>query len=431
MVYPSKIEGLQRSSMQIDDAEMDLPDADVQAMRRIHTRITRNGIHMGFVAIFAVLGGSVRGFNLLVILAGLMVGILIMQWRFCRGMLPGLSIRRILPREAFAGQSFKIRFVVSNHRRLLPAWMIRLDDRIRGHRLVNTSVDVTCSLGLIRPKASESTQYDCTIQQRGRYRFGPVRLATGFPFGLINAWKNTRTHATLVVYPSLAPLTPQWQGMIQNRREGLAASRHNSGPHEGEFFGIRTWRSGDSQRWIHWRTTARVGELAVRQFEQKNRTQLSLLFDPYIEADNKNDADLEWAISVAAAIAVELSNTGTNRLAFGLADASAKCLSTHRVTDFRRAALLLLATVKPLPQPRLARTLAQVLQDGSPHWPILVVSPRAPRMDLLTLGEGDSADAMPVLSPAVFSRLDLTWLDVTSHACSKIAIRSGDYLGTT
>lgn len=400
--------------------DYDMPESDTRAMKRIHTRVTRNGIHMAFVAMFAVLGGSVRGFNLLVILAGLMVGILLMQWRFCRATLPGLSVRRNLPREAFAGSPFKVRFVLTNHRRMLPAWLVRLEDRIRGGQGRTSDVEAVCSVGIVRPQGNDTAHYDCTIARRGRYRFGPVRIATGFPFGLINAWKNTHTHATLVVYPALAKLSPQWSGMLHSRREGLSATRHNSGTSEGEFFGIRTWQSGDSQRWIHWRTSARVGDLAVRQFEQKNRTQLTLLLDPFLEAD-QDDQQLEWAISVAAAMTIELGNNGTNRLAFGVADAAAKTLATHRVTDFRRAALTMLATVKPLPQPRLGRTLARLLQDGSPQWPVLIISPRPAQMDLLCAAETFEGSRIPTMPTALLSRLDISWLDVSSERCSQIA----------
>ncbi len=394
-----------------------------RAIGRVHTRFTRNGLHMAFVAIFAVLGGSVRGFNLLVILAGLMVGILIMQWRFCRGTLPGLTVHRTPPPEAFAGTPFKMRFEITNHRRWLPAWLIRLEDQIRGRHLPGRGIEAVTSVGIIRPGTSELAAYDCLIARRGRYRFGPVRLATGFPFGLINAWKNTRTPAALIVFPQLAKLKPRWSGIIENRREGLAASRNSSGPNEGEFFGIRNWQSGDSQRWIHWRTTARIGELAVRQFEQRNRTQLSLLLDPYSElAEDQDDPNLEWAISVAAAVVVEVASLATSRLAFGIADADAQAMFSQRVSNFRRAGLQMLATVKPSSEPPLTATLVKLLQYSNPNWPIMVVSPRGPRLDLLAASSDDHREGIP---SAVLSRLDIIWLDVTSEACQRIAVPIG------
>lgn len=383
---------------------------------RVRTRLTRNGVHMAFVALFAVLGGSIRGFNLLVIVAGLMVGILIVQWRFCRGTLPGLTVRRRFPPEVYAASPFKVRFWVTNHRPWLAAWLIRLEDRIRGAAATRRGSEAVCGLGVIRPRSTEASHYECVLARRGRYRFGPVRLSTGFPFGLVNAWRHTRTQATLMVYPALASLAPNWSGVVFSRSSGLAASRCHSGLSEGEFFGIRSWRSGDSRRWIHWRTTARIQELAVRQFEQRHRTQLSLILDPYLASGD--DLDVEWAISVTASIAADLAIGGTNHVVLGIADARRRTISSHRVTDFRRGVLESLATTRPLDDPPLASTLARVLRDGNPNWPVLIVSPRSERLDLLCDRREHGG-----ITPALVSRLERVWLDVRSPIAHRVAHR--------
>jgi uncharacterized protein (DUF58 family) len=366
-----------------------------------------------------MLGGAVRGLNLLVILAGLMVGILLMQWRFCRATLPGLTVRRFLPPEAYAGTPFKVRFHITNHRIWLPAWLVRLEDRIRAPALLSKGSEAVCSVAIVRPKISEVAQYECRIARRGTYEFGPVRLATGFPFGLLNAWQNTTTRARMVVYPKMAALAPNWSGMIENRREGLTASRNSSGPNDGEFFGIRSWRNGDSRRWIHWRTTARLGELAVRQFEQRNRTQLSLVLDPYLPPD-QSDEDLERAISIAAAMVHELSLMNTNRLSIGIADSRAAALCSNRVTDFRHAALESLALVQGSEHPRLAETMVNVLADGNPKWPILIVSPRAARLDLLAR-DASSRDQTRGLTAELLARLEIIWMDINSVSGQRVS----------
>lgn len=418
-----------------------------RAVGRVHTRLTRNGVHMAFVAVFAVLGGAARGFNLLVILAGLMVGILLMQWRFCRATLPGLTVKRSLPRYAFAGTPFRVRFVLTNHRRWLPAWLIQIQDRIRGPALPARGAEGQCAVAITQPGKTEPSQYECVLNRRGRYRFGPVRLATGFPFGLINTWKNTRTAAPLVVFPRLAHLQPNWTGVIENRREGLASTRHNSGHSEGEFFGIRGWQAGDSKRWIHWRTTARVGDLAVRQFEQRNRTQLSVILDPFSEipprvAAREDDPALEWAISVAAAILVETTSVATSRVAFAMADGSGRAFDSQRMNDFSSASLQLLATVKGNATPNLHDALLAVLRAGNPNWPILIVSPRSAQFELLrtppsknssgtdssdtdsagTASSGTNGRRSPLLSDHLLSRLDLLWLDTSSTASRRVAV---------
>lgn len=391
---------------------------------RVRTRLTRNGVHVAFVALFALLGGSIRGFNLLVIVAGLLVGILIVQWRFCRGMLPGLTVRRQFPPEVYAESPFKVRFWVTNRRPWLAAWLIRLEDRIRGAAASRRGSEVICGLGFVPPRSTEATHYECVLARRGRYRFGPVRLSTGFPFGLVNAWRHTKTQTTLLVYPALASLSPNWSGLVFSRSSGLATSRCHSGLSEGEFFGIRSWQSGDSRRWIHWRTTARIQELAVRQFEQRQRTQLSLVLDPFLAAGG-DERNVEWAISVTASIAADLATGGTNRVALGIADTRRRTLSSHRVTDFRRGALELLATTRPLSDPPLASTLARVLRDGNPNWPVLIVSPRSEQLELLSDGQEPGG-----ITPALLSRLERIWLDVRSPTAHRVAQR-GIACGTT
>lgn len=391
---------------------------------RIRTRLTRNGVHVAFVAAFAVLGGSIRGFNLLVIVAGLLVGMLLVQWRFCRGTLPGLTVRRRLPGEVYAGSPFKVRFWITNQRPWLAAWMIRLEDQIRGGNAKRRGSEAMCSLGIVQPHSTEMAYYECVLSRRGRYRFGPVRLSTSFPFGLINAWRHTRTRCKLLVYPEIAPLAPNWSGLVFNRGTGLATSRCHSGLNDGEFFGIRSWQSGDSQRWIHWRTSARINELAVRQFEQRHRTQLSLIVDPYLAAPD-DDRDVEWAISVTASIAADLAIGGKNQVALGIADARRRTISSHRVTDFRRGALELLATTRPLENPPLASTLSRVLRDGNPNWPVLIISPRSERLDLLwDRGEPDG------LTAALLSRLERVWLDVRTPTALRV-VKRGMACGTT
>ena len=144
------------------------------------------------------------------------------------------------------------------------------------------------------------------------------------------------------------------------------------------------------------------------------------MLDPYL-AKSQNSDDLEWAISMAASIANELAKTASNRLAFGIAGRESQVLFSHRVADFRRAVLESLAMVEGLESPALAKTLTMLLADGNPNWPILIVSPRSPRTDLLTVHDPQSD--FRTIQPALMSRLDITWLDVTSQYAQRIAQR--------
>jgi uncharacterized protein (DUF58 family) len=90
---------------------------------------------------------------------------------------------------------------------------------------------------------------------------------------------------------------------------------------EGDFYGLRDWRSGDSRRWIHWRTSARRGTLAVRQFEQPRSQDVAILVElwhPQRPTEDQRE-NVELAISFAATVAEEVCRRGGSQLAVGTA----------------------------------------------------------------------------------------------------------------
>jgi uncharacterized protein (DUF58 family) len=114
--------------------------------------------------------------------------------------------------------------------------------------------------------------------------------------------------------------------------EPIRLARRERQATEAEFHGLRTFRHGDSPRWIHWRTTARRGELMVREFEDAPGEHLILVVDPWLPADRantgrreepiaSNSAPLEDAISFAATVCWEWCRQQGNRFVLGVAGA--------------------------------------------------------------------------------------------------------------
>jgi uncharacterized protein (DUF58 family) len=93
------------------------------------------------------------------------------------------------------------------------------------------------------------------------------------------------------------------------------------GLREGDYHGLRDWRAGDSRRWIHWRTTARRGELMVRQFEQQRNHDLVLLVELW-QPVQPTDADretIERAVRFAATLLSDRCGQGGASLVLALA----------------------------------------------------------------------------------------------------------------
>ncbi len=163
--------------------------------------------------------------------------------------------------------------------------------------------------------------YRGRLTQRGRYRVGPMRLSTRFPFGLFRYSMPCSTPATLTVLPRLGRLTQIWHALRHESFAGNDRREHRPGI-DGDFYGLRPWQRGDSRRWIHWRTSARAGGVMVRQFEQPHSRDAAIVLDLWQPAvpDSVHAENVELAVSFAATLAAELCRKGSSDVFLVAAD---------------------------------------------------------------------------------------------------------------
>lgn len=344
--------------------------------RRTH-RLTRLGFHFLFVGAFAMLGGALRGFNLLLVLAGLLVGALIVQWRWSKRSVESVSVNRRLPPEAFAGKSFRVRFRLHNRSRFMPAWMMRVEDTIQ---LLSSSgkesTVAVCGVGVITPSQTVVPYFDCLVTRRGVYRFGPATISTTFPFSLIVSRQTADAEVELSVYPKLLHLRARWQRNLLSRTGGVTVTARRSGPTEGDFFGLREWQTGDSPKWIHWRTTARLGEPAVRQFEQQRRFDTCVLVDGFVPDTTSGETEAETAISLAATFLVHLVGSPSNRLVLAIGAETSEAVVGGGSREGKRRMLSMLAEMKPCREPQLGEAALKALHIVGQTQDLIVVSTR-------------------------------------------------------
>ncbi|QDV11723.1 hypothetical protein CA51_15980 [Rosistilla oblonga] len=388
---------------------MGLSATPADKLHRIKVRLTRSGYHFGFVALFTIVGAVVRDLNLLAILAGLLIGTLVMQWRFSRGTLHGLTIARQLPVEVFAGDLFSIRYRIRNLRKMLPAWFLQLDERIHSESQRRETASGRAALAYIGSQDEQTAAFQCRIAQRGRYLLGPLRFSTEFPFGLTRASRLIDRREEFVVYPRLGRLRKGWRGWMLSDQTGLVASRRRAGVNEGDFYGLRDWQNGDSRRWIHWRTTARIGELAVRQFEQQQRQQIALLVDLYQEVPS--DESLERLVGFAATLMNEVLRNPETQVAFAITDGLVISNRNCRGLEFRRRVMSSLAMASRRPGPLLHDKLRELVGVSDTNWPLVVASTRPMNHQVL-----DSQDS----AATVAGRLDLRWLNLADESSQQI-----------
>jgi len=369
---------------------------------QVRTSLTRLGVHATLLGLFAIIGGALRGFNLLLVIAALLVGALLVQWRFNRRAISGLTATRKLPSRLFAGQSRTIEVKLHNRRRWLPAWMVRVTDSIQ-HAATEDTTDGDCGVALIPPGGTAVTRYDCRFTSRGRYRFGQIELASIFPLALCRSRKAVASTTELFVFPRLLELTDRWQQNLIGRPGGSERLATRSGWSDGEFFGLRSWQPGDSLKWIHWRTTARIGEPAVRQFEQQRRFDLCLIVDA-CSAPNQPGDNAETAIRLAATIISEAQQRAAARIVLGIAAAEPQILVAERSSDAYLRLLMALSTATLSSEPPLFDTIERALCVTGSGADLIVLSPRRAEQ----ANRGQQENLAHVRRP-----MPLRWVDVT------------------
>lgn len=375
---------------------------------RFDSRLTRLGFHFLFLGSFAIFGGAVRGFNLLLVLAAILIGTLLIQWRWSRHSIAAIELDRRLPTEAFAGKPFQMRFRLRNRNRLVAAWMLRLNDSIQG---ITNSEQATASCGVaaVAAGASVSADYNCVVARRGRYRFGPVQLETTFPLSLYRCRRTIQSKQEICVFPRQLRLRQHWQRSLSAGQGGAAATNRRSGSGAGEFFGLREWQTGDSPKWIHWRTTARLMEPAVRQFEQQRRFDLCVVVDAFTDIELL-DEDVETAISLAATIVSSIASSPSNRVALGVAGATYDALKGSSTDLSKRRMLELLADVQPCRQPQLGEAIRKTLPPAQSAQDLIVISTRTEDQ---AIGQDRFEDGRPLSWHGIISpQCKVHWIDV-------------------
>ncbi|WNI19567.1 DUF58 domain-containing protein [Actinacidiphila sp. ITFR-21] len=165
-------------------------------------------------------------------------------------------------------------------------------------------------LDRVEPGGHREVSYRVRSDLRGRYPLGPLQLRLTDPFGMCELTRSFSAHDTLTVVPSVEPLPPV---RLAGESSGYGESRDRALALAGDDDVIpRGYRHGDDLRRVHWRSTAKYGELMVRREEQPNRARCTVLVDTRELAyfGSGPDSAFEWAVSGAASVATHMLERG-------------------------------------------------------------------------------------------------------------------------
>jgi len=210
------------------------------------------------------------GNNLLYLIVAMLLSVMAVSGALSEQTMRRVQLRRDGPPRLFAGSPAPFTLWVHNGKRRLASYALHVtEDRPPGKPAPRQFL---LKLG---PQEREACRYTLTFPRRGRHRLPGLRLLTRFPFGLFAKVSRPLLAEPVLVFPALHPLAPDEipaaldPGPRDRDRRGQGANLRN----------LRPYRPGDDPRLLHWKTSAKAGDLMVKELEDEELPRVSLLVE--------------------------------------------------------------------------------------------------------------------------------------------------------
>ena len=255
-------------------------------------RPTRDGWWCLGAAVGLGLAAVNTGNNLLYLLASLLLALIVVSGILSEQSLRRLQLRPVIPEEIYATRPTQLGARVLNGKRWLPSYSVALEAGSHRHYIDRLGAG-----------AERLVAWEATFATRGRRRLPGVRVLTRFPFGLFLKAGRVALDAEIVVFPAVRPLDEAWRRRLVT--SGVRSVYRRGRGHD--LYSLREYRLGDDQRLIHWRSSAKAGELIVRELEAETATNTRIVL---VGDGTRDTGRLEAALSEAASLAVHVLESG-------------------------------------------------------------------------------------------------------------------------
>ncbi|MBQ7110419.1 MAG: DUF58 domain-containing protein [Thermoguttaceae bacterium] len=313
--------------------------------KRRRTVLFQDGLGALSVAAFLFLGATIREVNLLMALGAFFAGFAVLDYWQGRRSLRRLRVARRLPDAIFAEKPFEVEIEIDATQRRSSAWGVVVEDewtRQEGERALVASPkqEKTGKIGgvgkegrrgnregsekekkgrnkatKVNAKDGEAAQnetrptvaatarptayfprvkggerrrerYCGVVARRGVRRLATLTASTRFPFGFFRSSERFDAPDEILVFPKIGVLTERWNAEFGVARRETTVSTARTSRIAGKTLTVRDWRPDDSKRAIHWRATAKRGQLQARDFEKRDNSVKILILDLFFDKAN-------------------------------------------------------------------------------------------------------------------------------------------------
>lgn len=272
---------------------------------QVDYRLTREGIFYLAAVLVLVLAAVNTGNNLLfMLLACALAGILI-SGVLSRAVLTGVELKFDLPEHIFAERPVLAELELRNEKQVWPSISLRVtgENKADSDPLLTTPV----FFPYVPRLSSVQQKVELKFPHRGVYRQDAFAIRTRFPFGFFEKSRRVDSQIEILAYPRVEPADQFYE--VLPLLSGEIASYFRGRGHE--LHSLRQYQPTDSARFVDWKTTAKTGQLMVREFAREDERRVLIVLDPFIGSDAGGATEaaqaklaerFERAVSLAASI---------------------------------------------------------------------------------------------------------------------------------
>jgi len=272
---------------------------------KIDYKVTREGyFYIGGIILIS-LAALNTGNNLLFLILASLIAIILMSGILSSITLSGVAMRLQLPEHIFAGQPVRATLELQNEKLTLPSFSLRVEAVTPKNSPPAALLETPIYFPYLPKRGRAHQTVPISFPSRGVYRQDAFRIVTRFPFGFLQKAHRVDMRTEALVYPSVEPTREFFEILpgLQGAMESLAKGRGQ------DLYALRDYVPTDSARHVHWKASARLGSLMVREFTREDETRILLVLDPHTFSAVSDEAPrvaadrFERAVTLCAGIA--------------------------------------------------------------------------------------------------------------------------------
>lgn len=338
--------------------------------RRVIRRLKRHPILYGILAVMVIefMSGMATGFDLSVRLYYSLGILLIAGWLWARSSSERMTATVQRPKGPFTvGDTISETVILRNRGGTPKAW-VEVEDFTD---LPGVQFKRIASLGLM--VAFDRLEMSGTVARRGEYTIGPLVARTSDPFSMFPQEVVFGAEDTVLVYPKIVDIPDFASPSVH--LVGDSSRTQRARVLSTDVASVREYEIGDALSRIHWLSTARTGELMVKQFDQGTSSHMWVLFDQHrdsqvVDGDESTD---EMAATVAASV-VDRYNRGFLPVGYFAHGSLSLVALPDRSAHQREQIMRHIAASKPVGEVTVLDSLAELERDLGQNTSFVVIT---------------------------------------------------------